>query len=89
MRDGRLYGAGFNFDGKKVGVFYEGEEPSCDGDVEYMPVLSPAHLKMHRAVSASGVARCTYKAADGRKLSFDVVAAPGYGLLTVANFSVQ
>jgi hypothetical protein len=89
VREDRQYGAGFEFDGEEAGVFYEGEEPSSDGVVEHMPVRSPAHLEMHRTVRASGVAHCTYTATDGRKLSFVVVGSPDYGVLKVANFSVN
>jgi hypothetical protein len=89
VTDHRQYGAGFDFEGAEAGVFYQGGEPSSDGIVEYMPVRSSAHLEMHRAIKASGVAHCTFSATDGRRLSFDVLASPDYGLLTVANFALR
>jgi hypothetical protein len=72
----------FFFDDMAVGDFASGSYPKVDGDIEYGPFRGLGHLQLMAALKATGKADCYFKI-EGRRVDFQVVGRPKYGILRI------
>ena len=86
--DVQRFGAWISFEDAPVGAFLDGACPQAPGEYAYMPVRSPGHSNLGRAVRSGRPAACTWSHGFGRA-RFDVLAIPRYGVLAIADVVLQ
>jgi hypothetical protein len=74
----------FFIDDMVVGTFETDQYPKQDGDYKYIPYRGTGHLELQNRLKNNGTAQCKYKM-NSRVMTFDVIACPQYGIVTIAN----